>query len=153
MTTTHRDKGWLDRLTGRYDKVGGMEIAVGFPQGKCQAYPDGTAVEDVAARNCFGIGVPERNFMALAQSDIEKKTQPIMKALVAELNSGDGRGVDALRKAAGEAGVSAIKKAITDLDTPPNAPATIAAKGSDNPLIDTSHMRNSVTYVVREARQ
>lgn len=31
----------------------------------------------------------------------------------------------------------------------PNAPSTIAAKGSDKPLIDTGELRNSISYVVR----
>ena len=37
-----------------------------------------------------------------------------------------------------------VKKAITDLREPELKPATIARKGSDNPLIDTTRMRNSV---------
>jgi hypothetical protein len=32
----------------------------------------------------------------------------------------------------------------------PNAPATVARKGSDHPLIDTAQMRRSITYVVEE---
>jgi hypothetical protein len=33
---------------------------------------------------------------------------------------------------------------------PPNAPATIARKKSDSPLIDTGEMRKAITHVVRE---
>lgn len=33
---------------------------------------------------------------------------------------------------------------------PPNAPATIAAKGSDKPLIDTGEMRKAITHIVVE---
>lgn len=33
---------------------------------------------------------------------------------------------------------------------PPNAPSTIAKKGSDRPNIDTGQLRNSITYVVRD---
>jgi hypothetical protein len=32
----------------------------------------------------------------------------------------------------------------------PNTPATIAAKGSDRPLVDTDQMRKAITYVVRD---
>lgn len=32
----------------------------------------------------------------------------------------------------------------------PNSPATIAAKGSDKPLIDTGELRKSITYVVKK---
>jgi len=31
----------------------------------------------------------------------------------------------------------------------PNAPSTIKKKGSDKPLIDSSAMRNSITFVIR----
>lgn len=34
----------------------------------------------------------------------------------------------------------------------PNKPSTIAAKGSDRPLIDTGELRKAMTYVVREKR-
>ena len=35
----------------------------------------------------------------------------------------------------------------------PNSPSTIAAKGSDRPLIDTGILHGSITFVVREGRQ
>ena len=37
-----------------------------------------------------------------------------------------------------------VRRNITKLRTPPNAPATITKKGSSNPLIDTGTMRQSV---------
>jgi hypothetical protein len=43
-----------------------------------------------------------------------------------------------------------IKQEITDLKDPPNAASTIAAKGSDNPLIDTGAFRQSIRYVIAE---
>lgn len=39
-----------------------------------------------------------------------------------------------------------VQKYMTDLRVPPNAPLTIALKGSDNPLIDTGLLRSSITY-------
>jgi hypothetical protein len=42
-----------------------------------------------------------------------------------------------------------IQQEITDLRDPPNAPATIKAKGSSNPLIDTGEMRSKVTWQVK----
>lgn len=43
-----------------------------------------------------------------------------------------------------------IKKKITKLRIPPNAPSTVKAKGSSNPLIDTGALRNAVRWRVRE---
>jgi hypothetical protein len=138
-------------------KAASMEVAVGFPAGKAQAYPDGESVIDVAARNCFGIGVPQRDFMELAKPDIAEKAKPIIREMgriAVKPNPGIGEvtAVQALQEAAGQVAQTAIQKAIIDLDTPPNAPATIAAKGSSNPLVDTGHLKNAVTFVVRERK-
>lgn len=46
----------------------------------------------------------------------------------------------------GEWYVGAIKEEITTGEFAPLKPATIAAKGSSRPLIDTAQMRNSITW-------
>lgn len=46
-----------------------------------------------------------------------------------------------------------IRMKIRTLRTPPNAPSTIAKKGSDNPLIDTGAMRGSVRYAVKTDKE
>ena len=45
-------------------------------------------------------------------------------------------------------GVAKVKVEIRDGDWVPNAPSTIAKKGSSKPLIDTSQFRTSVTFEV-----
>lgn len=46
--------------------------------------------------------------------------------------------------------VADIQKKIKEIDTPPNAPSTIAQKGSSNPLIDTGGLRQRITYKVEK---
>lgn len=41
-----------------------------------------------------------------------------------------------------------IKRTIIELRSPPNAPATIRKKGSDNPLVDTGLLGGSIRYIV-----
>jgi len=48
----------------------------------------------------------------------------------------------------GEVMADAITQKIITLRTPPNAPYTIKAKGSSNPLVDTGQLKNSITYEV-----
>lgn len=51
----------------------------------------------------------------------------------------------------GKIGVEAVgftQKYMTELKSPPNSPYTIAKKGSDNPLIDTGLLRQSITFKV-----
>lgn len=143
----------IKQVLDALQKVAEQEIAVGFPKEKAQAYPDGTSVAEVAAKHCFGIGVPERNFMAYGEELISGDST------IKECLRGIARGanqpkvVQALAEAAGQRAQSLIQQSILEGNWTPNAPATIAEKGSDKPLIDTSHMKNSVTYVVRDKKQ
>lgn len=54
-----------------------------------------------------------------------------------------------------DAGVMAMNAARNWFDDPrnmwpPNAPSTIKSKGSNHPMIDTSSMRDSITYVIEK---
>lgn len=136
-----------DALSTVYKKmkgVTGKEVAVGFPKGKAQAYPDGTPLAEVAAAHVYGVGVPKRDFMAMSRDGIAEKTAPIIaKALEVE-------NPESMYNAAGLSAQDEIRNSITVLDSPPNSPATIMKKGFDNPLVETSHMVQSVTYVIRD---
>ncbi len=46
-----------------------------------------------------------------------------------------------------------IRRKIVTLREPINAPSTIARKGSDNPLIDTGAMVNSIRYAVKTEKE
>jgi hypothetical protein len=155
ITVSRKNPNWVASVLGNVTKLAGKEIACGFPKGKCMAYPEGgEQVADVAARNTFGIGVPQRDFMSYAQPEIIERTGALMKEIAhqASLKGDHAAELSALMEAAGAAGVGAIKSAIVSGDWPPNSPETIARKGEGKkPLIDTSHMVNSTTYVVRDA--
>ncbi len=144
VTVRHRNPGSLKRAYRTMVGQTNREVAVGFPAGIAQAYPDGTPVAEVAASHVFGLGVPKRDFMGLAKDEITHKTAPIIRAALSAENK------EPLYEAAGLSAQTAIQRAIVALDEPPNSPATIAAKKSSNPLVDTGHMLESVTYVVRE---
>lgn len=57
--------------------------------------------------------------------------------------------VDAAFTNAGLLAQASVRRKITDGPFTPNAPATIARKGSDQPLVDTGRLREAVTYVIR----
>jgi hypothetical protein len=65
---------------------------------------------------------------------------------------GQGANLDTVIEGVGILAAGATQQYITDLKTPPNAPYTIAKKGSDNPLIDTGRMRASVTSTVTDEK-
>lgn len=66
----------------------------------------------------------------------------------------EGRPEDASRhlELAGQVGENAAKRWFTDPRNAwqGNAPATIKAKGSDRPMIDTGELRRAITHVVEE---
>ncbi len=144
VTIRHRNPTAVQRAYRERILRTKKEVAVGFPAGKAQAYPDGTQVATVAAYHVFGEGVPKRDFMRLAEDDITHKTAPIIRAALSSPN------VQPLYDTAGASAKNSIRQAIVDLQDPPNSPATVAHKGFNNPLIETSHMLKSVSYVVRD---
>ena len=124
---------------------GMKETEVGFFDSA--RYPDGTSVPAVAAWNEFGTkNIPERPFFRNALDTSKPKILRMLKqgvdpyALVVPSNLAHQIGA----VVAGE-----VQESITDLKIPPNAPSTIAAKGSSNPLLDTGFMRQSVTWRVK----
>lgn len=153
MSVEQKNPDWFKQLVGRMK--GRDQLAIGFPlgtSGTSTAYPDGTPVVMVAAINQFGSnsrGIPARDFMTPGGVLTMKKTAPIIKKLIPKINEGTMTRKQAL-ELLGVVAVGEFQEAITDLDEPANAPATIKAKKSSKPLIDTGLMRQTLTYVVRE---
>ena len=120
------------------------DVDIGFFESA--KYPDGTPVAAVAAWNEFGTErIPERPFFRNAIRESKDELLQVLKGNV------DPRTMNVDRRTAGLLGqtmVGIIQENITKLRTPPNRPATIAAKGSSNPLIDEGIMKNSATYRV-----
>lgn len=129
-------------------------IAVGFPSSKTKSieYPNGQSVIMVAASNNFGVpelGIPRRPFMSIAREPAIKKVRPMYRKLTSKLVKG-GISQKKIAQIIAPEVVTVFKKVIVDLRQPPNSPATIARKKSDNPLIDTGLMVQSLTYEVRK---
>lgn len=134
-------------------KMGGGEVAVGFMEGA--TYPDGTPVAAVAFWNEFGKTVESAggNYFQMPRPFFrqmiakESPTWAPKMAKLAKATDYDGPRVLALM---GEDIKGALQKSINDFESPPLAPSTIEAKGFAKPLIDTSHMLNSIAIEVKE---
>jgi len=119
-------------------------LRVGFLEGS--TYPDGTSVPMIAAFNEFGTGhSPPRPFFRNMIAAKSKEWGPAMAKLL-EANNYDAT---ATLNLTGEAIKGQLQQSINDLVSPPLAPSTIARKGFDKPLIDTSVMINSVDFEVK----
>lgn len=127
-------------------KMTDMEIQVGF-QGD-QKYEDGTSIAQVAAINEFGASdIPERPFMRQSFENHEGELQAVCDAAQRLVSSG-GSAEQALQQV-GVVAKGLVQDEIVNGGFAPNAESTIKKKGSEQPLIDTGTMRQSVNFVVK----
>lgn len=89
--------------------------------------------------------IPERSFLRSTHDEegdriISQTERALAQVVVGEMS------VDDMLKLYGHQMSTAIKKKIRDIDTPPNSSATILAKGSSNPLVDSGHLLNSIMW-------
>lgn len=126
------------------DKIKGIQdhqVEVGFFEDA--KYDDGTPVAQVAKDHNLGTSeVPPRPFFKIAADKHKKKWVRTFKKALRH-----NRGVLAWDDV-GEMMRNDIVKTITKIKKPPNSKKTIKLKGSSNPLVDTSFMRDSVSYLV-----
>lgn len=142
-------KSFVDKI----DKaMGGDGLLVGLPK-NVQAYPDGTSVQLVGHVNEFGSdarGISERSFLRSTLGENKREYFVMMTGLAKKIVRGQITNEEAMQLL-GLKVSSDVKQKIIDISEPPNTPATEAAKGSSNPLIDTAHMKDSITYTIGES--
>lgn len=98
-------------------------------------------------------GIPARPVLepAIEQPEVLDAIAEALRAASLAALDGDASGAEAGLEQAGTRGENAAKEYFTRANNwPPNAPATIARKGSSRPLIDTGAMRQAITHVVRQ---
>lgn len=144
----------LDKIRATLERVPeefeSMVAQIGFPSGI--NYEDGTSVAYVAAIQEFGapaVGIPPRPFM---QPTVKEKKDTWVKIIEKQLPKvalGKMSAFDVL-DLVGISAAADIQTKISSIYTPPNAPATIRAKGSAKPLIDTGLMLASVQNAVNK---
>jgi len=118
-----------------------------------QPVPSPLTVAEVAHMNHYGTSTaPARPFMLIAMH----LHQDELRRLQARLGLGLLQGKLTLEQALGllgEATAAKIKQTIADgkQHFTPNAPATVARKGGDTPLINFGQLRGAITYAVRNS--
>lgn len=121
----------------------GGGVRVGFLERA--TYPDGTPVAAVAAWQNYGTGtIPPRPFF----SNMVAAKSPEWGAAIGGLLVANNYNLRRVLELTGAAIQGQLKESIIQTNAPPLAPSTIKRKGFSKPLIDTSHMINSVDYEV-----
>lgn len=146
---TDIDRGYnaaMARLLGL--KSQRVKVGIRGEKGADRPDPDGPTVAEYATFNEFGTDqIPERSFM---RSTFDANSDRYAKVMLAEL----GRIIDGkqeIPKMLGLMGLDVandIQMGIETGDFTPNAPLTIAMKGSSKPLIDTGRLKNSIDFEV-----
>ena len=127
-------------------KFGRGWVLVGLFEG--EQHVSGVTVAAIGFFNEFGTrNIPERSWM---RSWFDTNLRSIKAMIIRVTNKIKERKITAERalNILGAWAVGELKKSIIQLRTPPNAPVTIARKGSSNPLIDTGQMLNTIRYKV-----
>jgi hypothetical protein len=148
--TIDRDLGWkrIKRDVALMEK---SSVRVGFLVSGPSRRETGLPNAAVAYFNEYGTRtIPERPFMRQSMDENLER----LHALVGVLIDSVLLGATSVKTALGLLGQTVqglIQEKIAHNDFEANAPSTIAAKGSSQPLVDSAQMRQSVRYLVEMA--
>lgn len=150
-----RDHGWNKFRESMKAAHGTSVTKVGFPaEATPKSTPKGSAntmLEQVqiAAVHEFGApkrGVPERSFVRTTYDENREKLSKLSEIEMDHIFKGESDPKHSLARM-GEFLAAKMKNKIRNRIAPALSPATIAAKGSDVPLIDSAQMIQSITHV------
>lgn len=146
MAVTDIDRG-AKSLLARMAKSKGLSLTVGIHDSEGGASEGPLTVAEVATIHEFGTGtIPARSFLGAWADEKDSENKALIKAIGEQVVKGlDAKtGLDRL----GLKFVGSIQGRISQGIPPPNAPSTIAAKGSSTPLINTGQLRSSIRHKV-----
>lgn len=132
---------------------GPKKVKVGFPVGEADSDNINKAVwnefgtQGGASGGGWGGPIPERPFLRSAMRDNRDKYRNGMKTSAKKLLLGQ----TSLQTALSKLGILAqgdVQESISTWVSPPNAPSTIAQKGSSQPLVESGELRAAVTYKI-----
>lgn len=101
----------------------------------------------IASANEYGTRdgrIPERSFIRSTMDENRRKLLTKTKRLL----KNEKYNIRKILNLLGLEITRLIQRKITTLSSPPNKPSTIRAKGSDNPLIDTGQLRQTIRHEV-----
>lgn len=176
---TESDNKSIKSLDDVITRLSKLEVRIGYQQGK-DPYPDeknAPDVMDVAITNELGSEVaadyvseamarefgnseiPARPFMKQTVDnhvdEIDETCQGFLDELMGVAQSGKNASDADVQKAMNGIGsfmVALMQEEIVNGDFEPNSPVTVERKGSDKPLIDTGHMRQSIHFYIHEKK-
>jgi hypothetical protein len=148
MTVIDKDKGW-NNIQKELQILKKGSTKVGLQSGEPVEGEPMLTMAELGSIHEFGTkdgDIPARPFMSTTFDDNKKNLNNFIAALTSKVMQGNMPAKQAVALL-GEWYEAKIKSKINSIRFPPNAPTTIARKGSSKPLIDTGQMRNSIRHV------
>ena len=149
---TDRDAG-AKGLVRALAQLGRLKVRVGVlddgPKTGATAGGRATLV-GVAALHEYGApaaGIPQRSFIRATVDEKRSEIGAMQEALAAEVAAGSLAPRAALERLGAVVSGMVQTRIAAGID-PPNAPSTVARKGSSKPLVDTGQLRSAVTWKV-----
>lgn len=141
VSTKTIDRGW-DKIKRELSTLKNSYTKVGLQKG--EMHSSGQLVAQIAAQNEYGTRyIPSRPFMRTAFSNNLNQLENRLQVSLNSIYEGRSSAAASLNSV-GVWYTGKIQETITNFSSPPNAPSTIAQKGSSNVLIDTGQLRQSV---------
>lgn len=142
---TDTDKG-LKAIFAADREIAGRGVKVGI-QADAGSDAEGTDILDIAIYNEFGTAtIPARPFIRGSHDKHKREAERIMAHLAGKL--GSGASVAEVLNTLGQWYETKVKAHANSGAFVPNAPATVARKGSSKPLVDTGTMIGAIRYEV-----
>lgn len=144
------DKGYK-RILRDLGASDNSKVTVGFHAKDVERADSDLNVAEIAAIQEYGSEdgtIPERSFIRSTVDDNSETYKAFIKESFNLIIAGKLNPITALDRI-GIRIRDDVKRKIVALNTPANAPSTIAAKGSANPLVDTGTMGKRVKHASR----
>lgn len=124
-----------------------VSVGVHASAGKHKESDGGLTVAQVYGFNEFGTErIPERPTLRPTMRTQRQKYIGVMRTITLKAMTLQSYDIRIQMGKLGQLAQNDVQKAIRDLDSPPNKDSTIKAKGSSNPLIDSTQMINSIRW-------
>ena len=144
----------IRNVAGGIDFIRKKEVAVGIFEATDGAHEGGMKNSELLYLHCNGSpanNIPPRNVLKAGLEDegTKKQMKKLIHSGMRKALFGNLDGAEAEYEKAGMLGAQSVQ-AQFGVIPPPNAPSTVARKGSSATLIDTGALRQAISYVVRD---
>jgi hypothetical protein len=122
-------------------------VTVGVHQDD-NARPDQANNAQIGAMNHFGTDrIPARPWLDVG---VASASQEVLDTIAEAIE--DGEQMDVALNRVGLVAVAGVQNYMDELSSPSNAPSTVKRKGTDNPLVDTGELKQSVNYKITNTK-